>query len=153
MHFLKKETLLYIDQRERLKGGTQWKFTVLRRENPSWISLEFIANVQRSNTLLFFVTLALLNLSIRILGCFLLDFKFRLSIFLSDLSIAHLSFAITFHILKVQVSKWLTFKLENNWNRSFFPKLFNYLLKQKYVLNSPAFKKAFKFFADKIVIN
>lgn len=31
-------TLLYIDQRERLKGGTQWKFTVLRRENPSWIS-------------------------------------------------------------------------------------------------------------------
>lgn len=25
-------TLLYIDQRERLKGGTRWKFTVLRRE-------------------------------------------------------------------------------------------------------------------------
>lgn len=44
-------TLLYIDQRERLKGGTPWRFTVLRRENPSRIHVsEFIAKCPKIKT-------------------------------------------------------------------------------------------------------
>lgn len=131
MHFFKKKWHFCTLTSESVsKEEHNGKFTVLRRENPSWISLEFIANVQRSNTLFsyslhFFlkgqsVTLALQNSSVSIIVRLFVRFELQIvrsvcQIFLKYCPFCH-SLKI-FHILKVQVSKWLTFKLENSWNR------------------------------------